>query len=277
MKDIRASLQERYSRIDSLSRGAAGVADAANEATGSLGNGERFYKLADTGQAYAEMELSALPREAIEASLGCANPLVFAQLKPGETVLDLGSGGGMDALLASRMIGDQGKIYGLDMTDAMLQLANGNKAKMEATNVEFIKGYLERIPLDDEIIDVIISNCVINLIEEKEKALSEAYRVLKKGGRLRIVDVVNIKAIPSELRKKIEIQYGCLTGTLSKEAYTAVLQQCGFMNVQIETLHVFKRKPIRSTFFTEITTGDAQTDANRLDGAFASALICADK
>ena len=168
---------------------------------------------------YTDDNLTDLPKAAIDASLGCANPLLFANLKEGETVLDLGSGGGIDVLAASKYVGAGGKVYGLDMTDEMLALANRNKAKMGVANVEFLHGYIEDIPLKDKSIDVIISNCVINLSEDKPKALAETYRVLKDGGRIAIADMVSLKEIPADMKKQVELWCGCLAGTIDIEEY----------------------------------------------------------
>jgi len=246
--DIRKMVQERYGEI-------AGKACEYNN-----------QGISDTTVNYAETELSGLPKEAIEASLGCANPLVFARLEEGEIVLDLGSGGGMDVLVASRLVGKTGKVYGLDMTDEMLQLANSNKEKMGAINVEFLKGYIENIPLKDKAVDVIISNCVINLSHNKEKALLEAYRVIKQGGRLRIADMVCIKEISPELRKDAELWCGCLAGTITTTEYEDILRKCGFTNINIEVVHVYTKETI-----------GFRGDLGDMDGAFAGALISADK
>ena len=178
----------------------------------------------ETGVNYSAEEIASLPREAVQASLGCANPIALANLQKGETVLDLGSGGGIDVLLSARLIGDEGKAYGLDMTDEMLALANRNKAQSGAKNVEFLKGYIEEIPLENETVDVITSNCVINLTEDKEVALREAYRVLKKGGRLAIADIVQLKPVPSQLLDHIQLWLGCIAGALSVTEYERVLK-----------------------------------------------------
>jgi len=234
-------------------------------------------QITDISVNYAGVELSGLPKEAIAASLGCANPIVFAQLKEGETVLDLGSGGGIDVLLASRFVGESGKVYGLDMTDEMLALANNNKQKMGATNVEFLKGYIESIPLPDESVDVVLSNCVINLTEDKKVALSEAFRVIKPGGRLRIADVVALKDISPELRKNAEMWCGCLAGTITSLQYEWILKECGFVDINIEIAHVYTREVITAEFLHSFESDlpDVKTDA--LDGAFAGALISAEK
>ena len=270
--NIRETVQERYGKIaeDFINKEQSG--GCCSSAGGCCNQG-----ITDTSINYADIELSALPREAIEASLGCANPLVFARLKEGETILDLGSGGGIDVLMASRFVGDTGKVYGLDMTDEMLRLANDNKAKMGVTNVEFIKGYIENIPLQDESVDAVISNCVINLSEDKEKALSEAYRVIKQGGRLRIADVVNLKEVNPEFRKNLEMWSSCLAGTITIDEYESILRKCGYSNVKIEIVHVYTKEIINSEFLNELKSNADDSELESLDGAFAGALISADK
>ena len=271
--DIRETVQKQYGKIASEvgKKEQSGGCCSSACCCGNQG-------VTDTSLNYAGMEqLSELPREAIEASLGCANPLVFAQIKEGETILDLGSGGGIDVLMASRFVGSKGKVYGLDMTDEMLLLANENKAKMGVTNVEFIKGYIENIPLQNETVDAVISNCVINLSEDKEKALSEAYRVIKQGGRLRVADVVSLKEIDPAFRKSAEMWCGCLAGTITIEEYRAVLQKCGFKNIEIEIANVYTKEIIGSEFLagSGFTVESPRLEA--LDGAFAGVLISADK
>ena len=165
--------------------------------------------------------------------MGCANPVALANLQQGETVLDLGSGGGIDALISSKYVGETGKVYGLDMTDEMLELARRNQEKSGAANVEFIKGYIEEIPLADETVDVVLSNCVINLSGRKEDALREAYRVLKKGGRLAIADIVRLKPVPESLRRNIQMWVGCVSGALGIEEYERILKKVGFKDIEI--------------------------------------------
>jgi len=269
---IRDIVQERYGKIASDVGKNEGGGGCCSSACSCCNQG-----ITDTSLNYADMELSALPREAIEASLGCANPLVFAQIQEGETILDLGSGGGFDVLMASRLVGDAGKVYGLDMTDEMLRLANENKAKMGVSNVEFVKGFIENIPLQDEAVDAVISNCVINLSEDKEKALSEAYRVIKQGGRLRVADVVSLKEINTGFRKNAEMWCGCLAGALSVDEYESVLRKCGFSNVSIEIVHVYSKEMLSSEFLSDDAANVADVDLEALDGAFAGALISADK
>ena len=225
---------------------------------------------------YTKENLNGLPKDAVTASLGCANPLLFAKLKEGETVLDLGSGGGIDVLAASKYVGKTGMVYGLDMTDEMLELANKNKAEMGVTNVDFLKGFIENIPLKDQSIDVIMSNCVINLSEDKEKALAEAYRVLKDGGRIAVADMVSLKSIPTELKKQAEMWCGCLAGTLEIEEYRRVLENAGFKNIEIEPVSTFTKSVIESIYGDQLAEFQG-IDLNTVDGAFASAHIKAEK
>jgi len=223
--------------------------------------------------------VKGLPKEALKASLGCANPLLFAELKEGETVLDLGSGGGIDVLMASKHVGSSGKVYGLDMTDSMLRLANENKEKMGASNVEFIKGYIEDIPLGDETVDVIISNCVINLSEDKEKALSEAFRVLKKGGRLAIADIVALRDVSDKIKKQAELWAGCIAGTIKTDDYMAILKKVGFKDVEIEPVHIYTKEIIKGILESkkEILNEMPYDELALIDGAFAGAYIKASK
>ncbi len=220
---------------------------------------------------YAEMNLDDIPKEAVSASLGCANPLVFAELKEGETVLDLGSGGGIDVLMSSKFVGKSGKIYGLDMTDEMLALANKNKEKMGVKNVEFIKGFIEDIPLKNETVDVIISNCVINLSDDKKKALSEAYRVLKQGGRLAIADVVSLKPVSSEIKKQAQLWAGCISGAMPIEDYKNILENVRFKNISIEPVHIYKKEIINGLSFDKSLISEENLE--EMNGAFAGAHV----
>ncbi|MCL2497135.1 MAG: arsenite methyltransferase [Symbiobacteriaceae bacterium] len=228
----------------------------------------------DTGKNYSGMELSSLPQQAITASLGCANPLVFAELKEGESVLDLGSGGGIDVLLASRYVGENGQVFGLDMTDEMLALANENKAKMGVTNVGFIKGYIEAIPFTDETVDVVLSNCVINLSDDKTKALSEAYRVLKPGGRLRIADVVATQEFDPTLKASVELWCSCMAGAVHMDDYLKILHDCGFTDAQIEVVHPYD---VEVSTEDGCSCDDPCNSHSTLSGVFAGALIRANK
>lgn len=224
---------------------------------------------------YHGINLDDLPKEAVTASLGCANPLVFAELKEGETVIDLGSGGGIDVLMSSKYVGENGKIYGLDMTDEMLHLANKNKIAMGVKNVEFIKGFIENIPLDDEIADAIISNCVINLSDDKKTALKEAYRVLKNGGRIAVADVVSLKEVSSGIKKQAQLWAGCISGALPISEYTKILEEAGFKDISIEPVHIYTKEIINGLSFDKNLI--SEEELNEMNGAFAGAHIKARK
>src|SRR5580704_9506666 len=192
-----------------------------------------------TGNLYDESQISALPKEALKASLGCGNPTALAELRPGETVLDLGSGGGIDVLLSARRVGPAGKAYGLDMTDEMLGLARENQRKAGVQNVEFLRGEIENIPLPENAVDVIISNCVINLSADKDRVLREAFRVLKPGGRFAVSDVVVTGDVPPEVRRHVELWVGCIAGALKDSEYQTKLQAAGFESIDIEPTRVY--------------------------------------
>ncbi|MDF2949742.1 MAG: methylase involved in ubiquinone/menaquinone biosynthesis [Sedimentibacter sp.] len=227
---------------------------------------------------YSKEFTEGLPVEAINASLGCANPLVLANLQQGETVLDLGSGGGIDVLISSKYVGEQGKVYGLDMTDEMLELANNNKIKSGAKNVEFIKGYIENIPLQDETVDVVTSNCVINLSESKEDALGEAYRVLKKGGRLAIADIVQLKAVPDDIKQSIQMWVGCISGALTVEEYINILKKVGFKDIEVNAVNIYTKEVIKEIIESkELEDVFAKMDEMAIDGVFAGAHVKAYK
>src|SRR6202011_5224731 len=198
-----------------------------------------------TSNLYDEAQAQQIPEEAMLASLGCGNPTALAKLNPGETVLDLGSGGGIDVLLSARRVGPSGKAYGLDMTDEMLALAQENKRKSGLENVEFLKGEIENIPLPDNSVDVIISNCVINLSGDKDRVIKEAFRVLKPGGRFAVSDVVVRGEVPAEIRKNMELWVGCLAGALGDDEYVAKLAKAGFNGIDIETTRVYSIEDAR--------------------------------
>jgi arsenite methyltransferase len=235
-------------------------------------------EIADSSNLYTKEYLEGLPEDVVNASLGCANPIVLAELKKGETVLDLGSGGGIDAFISSKYVGPEGKVYGLDMTDEMLELAARNKEKMGVANVEFVKGYIEDIPLADETADVITSNCVINLCEDKEAALREAYRVLKVGGRLAIADIVRLKDVSEDIRRSVEMWVGCIAGALDLKVYEEILKKVGFKNIEIKPVNLYT-KEIVEEIAKEKGLGDlySQIDAELLDGAYAGAHVKAYK
>src|SRR5437899_3839505 len=195
---------------------------------------------------YDVAETAALPEGAVRASLGCGNPTALAELHAGEVVLDLGSGGGIDVLLSARRVGPTGKAYGLDMTDEMLDLARENQRKAGVANVEFLKGEIERIPLPDASVDVVISNCVINLSADKRRVLAEAFRVLKPGGRFAVSDVVVRGALPPEVRRSMELWVGCVAGALEEEEYKALLSANGFENVGIEPTRIYSFEDARA-------------------------------
>lgn len=228
-----------------------------------------------TSNLYAESEASVVPEAALQASLGCGNPTALAQLQPGETVLDLGSGGGIDVLLSARRVGPEGKAFGLDMTDAMLALAEENKRKSGLTNVEFLKGEIENIPLPDGIVDLIVSNCVINLSGDKDRVFEEAFRVLKPGGRFAVSDVVVRGEVPAEIRKSMELWTGCVAGALSETDYRQKLAAAGFEAIEIEETRVYAVQDARK--FLGAAGIDADAVAPKVQGKFISAFVRARK
>jgi arsenite methyltransferase len=224
-----------------------------------------------TSDIYARSDTSELPAEAVAASLGCGNPTALAQLKPGEVVLDLGSGGGIDVLLSAKRVGPTGRAYGLDMTDEMLALARENQRKAGVTNVEFLKGEIENIPLPAASVDVIISNCVINLSGDKDRVLAEAFRVLRPGGRFAISDVVVRGEIPAVIRRNVELWIGCVAGALEEQEYKDKLAKAGFEAIDVEPTRVYRVDDAR-----EFLAGkgiDADAIAPEVDGKFMSAFV----
>jgi len=228
-----------------------------------------------TSNLYNADQTGELPEAAVLASLGCGNPTALAELKPGETVLDLGSGGGIDVLLSARRVGPSGKAYGLDMTDEMLALANENKVKAGAENVEFLKGEIEHIPLPDNAVDVIISNCVINLSANKDSVLKEAFRVLKPGGRFAVSDVVTRGEMLPEIRQNVLLWVGCVAGALEENEYKAKLAAAGFEDIDIEPTRIYKAEDALS--FLKDQGLDAEAIAPQIDGKFMSGFIRARK
>ncbi|HEX4808277.1 MAG TPA: arsenite methyltransferase [Bryobacteraceae bacterium] len=228
-----------------------------------------------TSNLYNEAEANQIPEAALRASLGCGNPTALAQLNAGEIVLDLGSGGGIDVILSARRVGPAGKAYGLDMTDDMLALARENQLKAGIQNVEFLKGEIENIPLPDNSVDVIISNCVINLSGDKDRVLSEAFRVLKPGGRFAVSDVVVRGEVPAEVRRNIELWVGCVAGALQESEYRDKLIHSGFQSVDVEATRVYNVQDARAF----LTAGGINVDeiAPLIDGKFISAFIRATK
>ena len=228
-----------------------------------------------TSNLYDQDQAAAIPEEALLASLGCGNPTALAELKPGETVLDLGSGGGIDVLLSARRVGPTGKAYGLDMTDDMLALARDNQRKAGVTNVEFLKGEIEHIPLPDNSVDVIISNCVINLSADKDQVLAEAFRVLKPGGRFAVSDVVVRGEVPASVRQSMELWVGCVAGALEESQYRLSLAERGFEQVDIEPTRVYRAADARQ--FLEHAGIEDDRALEEIDGRFMSAFIRARK
>jgi|SRR5581483_903375 len=228
-----------------------------------------------TSNLYDNSQASQIPEEAMLASLGCGNPTALAKLNPGEVVLDLGSGGGIDVLLSARRVGPSGKAYGLDMTDEMLALANENKRKAGADNVEFLKGEIENIPLPDNSVDVIISNCVINLSADKDRVLREAFRVLKPGGRFAVSDVVTRGAIPDEIRQKVLLWVGCIAGALDETDYESKLKRAGFEQIEVEPTRLYRVNEARE--FLSSAGVDVDAIASQVDEKFMSAFVRAVK
>jgi SAM-dependent methyltransferase len=271
--DLKASVREKYGQA------AQRVTDGNTAASccGSSGCCGSTTEAWDpiTANLYDEGQAAGIPAEALLASLGCGNPTALAQLHEGETVLDLGSGGGIDVLLSAKRVGPTGKVYGLDMTDEMLALANENKRRAGAENVEFLKGEIEHIPLPDNSVDVIISNCVINLSADKGRVLREAFRVLKPGGRFAVSDVVVRGEAPPEVRRNMELWVGCVAGALEEMEYRDLLADAGFRRVDVEPTRIYEAKDAEA--FLAGSGLDAETFASQIDGKFMSAFIRATK
>jgi SAM-dependent methyltransferase len=263
--DIKEVVRERYAEI------ARGVQGAGSSCCYDGEVGSRSI----SANLYADDETGSLPENAVLASLGCGNPTALAELKQGETVLDLGSGGGIDVLLSARRVGPTGKAYGLDMTDDMLALARENQRKAGAENVEFLKGEIERIPLPDNSVDVIISNCVINLSGDKDKVLREAFRVLKPGGRFAVSDVVTRGAIPEQVRRDVLLWVGCIAGALDESDYRMKLAAAGFEAIGIEPTRVYRIEDARE--FLTSQSVDVDAIADEVDDKFMSAFVRAKK
>jgi arsenite methyltransferase len=266
--EIKEAVKERYGKAALRVVGGGG---------GCCGSGLESAGCSDpiTGGLYGDAETAGLPEQAVLASLGCGNPAAVAQLSPGEVVLDLGSGGGIDVLLSARRVGPAGKAYGLDMTDEMLALARENQRRAGVQNVEFLKGEIENIPLPENSVDVIISNCVINLSADKDKVLAEAFRVLKPGGRFAVSDIVVRGAVPVEIRRNLELWGGCIAGALDEDDYRAKLAMAGFDAIDLEPTRVYRAEDARE--FLSKAGLDTETVAAQVDGKFCSALIRARK
>jgi arsenite methyltransferase len=228
-----------------------------------------------TSNLYQDAEAASVPSDAVLASLGCGNPTALAELKPGEIVLDLGSGGGIDVLLSARRVGPTGKAYGIDTTDEMLALARENQQKAGLTNVEFLTGEIEHLPLPDDSVDIVISNCVINLSSDKDAVLREAFRVLKPGGRFAVTDVVVRGEIPADVRKNMALWVGCLAGALEDSEFAAKLREAGFHQVEVEPWRIYRLEDTRA--FLAKSGLDVDRIAPEIDGRFASAFVRAQK
>jgi SAM-dependent methyltransferase len=266
--DVRDAVREKYSQAALRMRTAGGASCCGPSSARDPNN-------PITSNLYDTAESGAVPEEAMLASLGCGNPTALAQLQPGETVLDLGSGGGIDVLLSARRVAPNGKAYGLDMTDEMLALARENQRKAGVENVEFLKGAIEAIPMPDNSVDVIISNCVINLSGDKDRVLSEAFRVLKPGGRFAVSDVVTRGEVPDVVRRDMLLWVGCIAGALQDTEYVTKLTKVGFENVSIEPTRVYNIEDARA--FLTGKGVDVNVIAPQVEGKFISAFVRAVK
>src|SRR6266851_4468249 len=267
--DLKAIVQEKYGeaalRVKSGGSSCCGTASASANCCGDP----------ITADLYDANQTAQIPEEAVLASLGCGNPTALAQLQEGETVLDLGSGGGIDVLLSAKRVGPNGKAYGLDMTDEMLALASENKRRAGIDNVEFLKGEIEQIPLPDNSVDVIISNCVINLSTDKDRVLREAFRVLKPGGRFAVSDVVTRGQMRPEIRQSVLLWVGCVAGALEENEYRTKLASAGFEQIDIEPTRIYRAEDARD--FLSAEGVDVDPIASEVDGKFLSAFVRAVK
>jgi SAM-dependent methyltransferase len=269
MKDdeLRATVRERY--------GQAALRVISGAKSGCCGAGPASLDDPITANLYSAADAACLPETAVLASLGCGNPTALAELREGETVLDLGSGGGIDVLLSARRVGPTGKAYGLDMTDEMLALARENQRKAGVDNVEFLKGEIERIPLPDASVDVIISNCVINLSADKRRVLAEAFRVLKPGGRFAVSDVVLRGSMPAAVQRSMELWVGCVAGALEEEEYRRLLAEAGFESVGLEPTRIYQFED--ASAFLAGAGLDSEVLAREIGGRVMGAFIRARK
>jgi ubiquinone/menaquinone biosynthesis C-methylase UbiE len=268
---VRETVKQRYGQaVRVVIQGAKPSCCGASAAPGVAGTDPITRDLYDADQA------SGVPSDALLASFGCGNPTALANLRPGETVLDLGSGGGIDVLLSAKRVGPTGKAYGLDMTDEMLDLAMRNKAKAGATNVEFLKGHIEAIPLPGSSVDVILSNCVINLSTDKDEVLREAFRVLRPGGRFAVSDIVVSRELPEPVKKSMELWSGCIAGALLEEEYVAKLGAAGFTDIEVEPTRIYSKDDTAEMAFS-CCGKETEAALKALDGAVMSAFIRAKK
>ena len=272
-EQLRAAVRERYGRAALQVTGTSTSASCCgSDCCGGQGSSGVV-----TDDLYSSAELGALPIAAALASLGCGNPTALAELKPGEKVLDLGSGGGIDVLLSARRVGSTGFAYGLDMTDEMLELAERNRKESGVENVRFLKGVIEDIPLEANSVDVVISNCVINLSADKAQVLREAYRVLVPGGRFAVSDIVFQGHIPPVIRADLEAWAGCIAGALEEEAYRNLLQEAGFTGIEVEVTRRYSLNDIDESGAHASLAALSESERAEIDGKFASAFIRARK
>lgn len=271
-ESVRATVREKYGAA--ARRAAEGAAPTCGCGTSCCASEDEVWDPI-TSDLYEAGEVEGIPAQALLASLGCGNPTALAELSPGEVVLDLGSGGGIDVLLSARRVGPAGKAYGLDMTDEMLALARENQARAGATNVEFLKGEIEQIPLPDASVDVIISNCVINLSADKGQVLREAFRVLRPGGRFAVSDVVLRGALPPEVQRSVALYTGCVSGALEEGEYRALLERAGFTDASVEPTRIYSADDARALIESAGLEGDALVP--RVEGKVMSAFVRARK
>ncbi len=266
-KTIAEIVQEKYGQAArNVAQGGSGCCGGVSSCGG---------KDPITSDLYAAPETAGLPPEVLAASLGCGNPSALANLRSGETVLDLGSGGGIDVLLSARRVGPSGKAYGLDMTDEMLALARENQRKSGIVNAEFLKGTIEAVPLPDNSVDVIVSNCVINLSTDKDRVFTEAFRVLRPGGRFAVSDVVVRGDVPPEIRRNVELWIGCVAGALEEDDYRKKLARAGFVDVEVEPTRIYRVADAHE--FLAAAGLDAESVGPLVDGKFMSAFVRARK
>ena len=264
-KGIKEIVRDKYGQI------ASDVSKNAGSSCCSSGGSASSCCDPVSSNLYDVQQQSALPSDAVAASLGCGNPTALAELKEGQVVLDLGSGGGIDVLLSARRVGPTGKAYGLDMTDEMLNLARKNTAEAGVENVEFLKGEIEDIPLPDNTVDVIISNCVINLSADKQKTLAEAFRVLKPGGQFAVSDIVVRGEMPPDVKRSVELWVGCVAGALEESEFKEILTNVGFENVDIEPTRIYGIDDAKA--FLGDCCGDTESIGPEMDGKFMSAFV----
>jgi SAM-dependent methyltransferase len=272
---LKAIVREKYGEAAARVASGEGLPADCCGSSGCCGGSAAASYDPITSDLYRADDVAGLPEPAVRASLGCGNPTALAELREGEVVLDLGSGGGIDVLLSARRVGPTGKAYGLDMTDEMLALANENKRRAGATNVEFLKGEIENVPLPDASVDVIISNCVVNLSGDKRRVIQEAFRVLKPGGRFAISDVVVRGYVPEVVKKSVELWIGCVAGALEERQFLDLLDEAGFVHASIEPTRVYAAED--AAVFLRSAGLDADAIAPQIDGRVVSAFVRATK